>query len=128
MLEAKTLESGKAQLRFLFAVAINALPYMKKGMKSNDLQELVQLLMQYTQRLFEQISDEESLYHVAPLRAGQDRPGHPPEHRPKGYGGGSPPSALLARLYDGRFDKAGIRLQPTDLPGQKPTHFVLIRR
>lgn len=62
MLEAKTLESGEARLRFLFVVAINALPYMKKGMESNYRQELEQLLMQYTQRLFEQICDEESLY------------------------------------------------------------------
>ncbi len=60
--ETKRLESGEARLRCFFVMAINALPYMKKGMQSNYREELERILAQYAQRLFEQICDEEGLY------------------------------------------------------------------
>ena len=60
--EARALPDGQARLRYLFVVAINALPYMKKGMESQYRQELERILMQYTQRLFEQMCDDEGLY------------------------------------------------------------------
>lgn len=62
ILEARTLESGEERMRYLFAVAINSLPYMKKGMESSYRDELERLLTQHVQRLFEQICDEEGLY------------------------------------------------------------------
>ena len=62
MLEARSLGSGEARLRYLFVMAINALPYMKKGMQSNYREELEQLLTQHVQHLFEQVCDEEGLY------------------------------------------------------------------
>ena len=43
-------------------MALNTLPYMKKGMESNYRTELECLLTQYTMRLFEQVCDDEGLY------------------------------------------------------------------
>lgn len=62
LLEARALGNGEARLRSLFIMAINALPYMKKGMESNYREELELLLAQYLQRLFEQVCDAEGLY------------------------------------------------------------------
>lgn len=62
MLEAQNLRDGEQRLRYLFVVAINALPYVKKGIESNYRDELEQYLTQYLQRLFEQVCDEEGLY------------------------------------------------------------------
>lgn len=62
MLEAKALGGGERWLRYLFVMAINTLPYMKKGMKSNYRDELEQILTQHIQRLFEQVCDEKNLY------------------------------------------------------------------
>ena len=62
LLEARALERGEARLRFLFGMAINSLPYMKRGMQSNYRDELEQLLNQNIQHLFEQTCDEEGLY------------------------------------------------------------------
>lgn len=62
MLEAQSLKSGEQRLRYLFTMAINALPYMKKGMESNYRDELEKFLTQYIQRLFERVCDEEGLY------------------------------------------------------------------
>lgn len=62
LLEARALGNGEARLRCLFITAINALPYMKKGMESNYREELELLLAQYLQRLFEQVCDAEGLY------------------------------------------------------------------
>ena len=62
ILEAKAIGDGEARLRCLFVMAINAMPYMKKGMESNYRAELEQLLTQYVQYLFEQMCDEEDLY------------------------------------------------------------------
>lgn len=62
MLEVRSLEGGEARLRYLFVMAINALPYMKKGMESNYRNELEQFLSGYFQRLFERVCDEEGLY------------------------------------------------------------------
>lgn len=62
MLEAQSLKSGEQRLRYLFTMAIIALPYMKKGMESNYRDELEKFLTQYIQRLFERVCDEEGLY------------------------------------------------------------------
>ena len=62
MLEAKALGNGEARLRYLFVMALNALPYVKKGMVSSYRDELEQFLVKYVERLFEQACDEEGLY------------------------------------------------------------------
>jgi AcrR family transcriptional regulator len=62
LLEARAQESGEARLHRFFVVAINAMPYVKKGMESNYREELERLLVEYIQRLFEQVCDEEGLY------------------------------------------------------------------
>lgn len=62
LIEARAEENGEARLRRFFVVAINAMPYVKKGMESNYREELEQLLAEYIQRLFEQVCDEEGLY------------------------------------------------------------------
>lgn len=62
LLEVQALDSGEARLRYLFVMAINSLPYVKKGMASNYRDELEQFLTQYIQHLFERICDEEGLY------------------------------------------------------------------
>lgn len=62
MLEARALSSGEARLRYLFVVAINAMPYLKKGMASNYRDDLERMLSQYLLRLFEQACDTEGLY------------------------------------------------------------------
>lgn len=62
ILEAKALGNGEARLRYLFVMALNALPYVKKGMVSSYRDELEQFLVKYVERLFEQACDEEGLY------------------------------------------------------------------
>lgn len=62
MLEAKTLENGEARLRYLFVMALNAMPYVQKGMAGSYRAELEQFLSQYFQRLFEKVCEEEGLY------------------------------------------------------------------
>lgn len=62
MLEVKSLENGEEKLRYLFVMALNALPYVKKGIESHYRDELEQFLEQYIQRLFEQVCEEEGLY------------------------------------------------------------------
>lgn len=62
LLEARAQESGEARLHRFFVVAINAMPYVKKGMESNYREELERLLVEYIQRLFEQVCDKEGLY------------------------------------------------------------------
>lgn len=60
--EARAMKRGEDKLRYLFLLAINALPYMKKGMETNYRYELEQLLTQHVTHLFEQLCDEEGLY------------------------------------------------------------------
>lgn len=62
LLEAKAMKNGEEKLRYLFLLAINSLPYMKKGMETNYRNELEQMLTQYTIHLFKQMCDEEGLY------------------------------------------------------------------
>lgn len=62
MRSAKSQGDGEARLRYLFMVAINAMPYMKKGMESQYHHEMEQLLTQYAQLLFQWMCDEEGLY------------------------------------------------------------------
>lgn len=62
LLEARAQESGEARLHRFFVVAINAMPYVKKGMESKYREELERLLVEYIQRLFEHVCDEEGLY------------------------------------------------------------------
>ena len=62
LLEAQAQGDGEQRLRYLFVMAINALPYVKRGMESAYRDELERLLAQYVQRLFEQVCDEEGLY------------------------------------------------------------------
>lgn len=60
--QAQTLEDGEARLRYLFVMAINALPYVKKGLNTSYREEIERFLDQHLQRLFEQACDEEGLY------------------------------------------------------------------
>lgn len=62
MLEARNLGNGEARLRFLLAMAVNALPFVKKGIGSSYRDELDQYLTQYVQQVFERICDEEGYY------------------------------------------------------------------
>lgn len=62
LLEAQALQSGEARLRCLFVMAINALPYVKKGIAGNYRDEIERFLDQYLQHLFERVCDEEGLY------------------------------------------------------------------
>lgn len=62
MAEIQAMEDGEARLRYLFVMAINALPYIKRGMASNYRDEIERFLSQYLQRLFERVCDEEGLY------------------------------------------------------------------
>lgn len=60
--EAESLKNGEERIRYLFVLAINVLPYMKKGMESSYRQELEQMITRHTMRLFEQMCDDENLY------------------------------------------------------------------
>lgn len=60
--QAQTLGDGEARLRYLLVMAINALPYVKKGMASQYRDELERFLDQYLQTLLERVCDEEGLY------------------------------------------------------------------
>lgn len=60
--EIRTLENGEARLRYLFVLAINALPYVKKGLQSNLGAEFERLLEQNVEALFARVCDEEKLY------------------------------------------------------------------
>ena len=62
VLEAKALENGEARLRYLFVLATNALPYVKRGMEGGYRDALEQILTQHLLRLLEQMCDEEGLY------------------------------------------------------------------
>lgn len=62
LLENSADENGEARLRNLFVVAINSLPYVKKGMESNYRDELEQFISQHFQQLFQQVCDKEDLY------------------------------------------------------------------
>lgn len=62
MQEIRALGNQEEGLRYLFVMAINSLPYMKKGMEGSYRDELELLLGQYIQRIFGQLCDEEGLY------------------------------------------------------------------
>lgn len=62
ILEARSMETGEEKLRYLFLLAINALPYMKKGMETNYRYELEQMLTEHITHLFKQLCEEENLY------------------------------------------------------------------
>lgn len=62
MREAQAQGDGESRLRYLFLMAIPALPYVKKGMESNFRDELERLLEQNVQALFARVCDEEGLY------------------------------------------------------------------
>lgn len=62
MQEFQNMDDGEACLRYLFVMAINAIPYMRKGMETNYRNELEEILTQHIQRLFERICDEKNLY------------------------------------------------------------------
>ena len=66
MQEVQGLENGLAKLRYLFLIAIQSMPYMKKGMQSNYRDDLESMLAQHLQNLFEQICDTEGLYQDIP--------------------------------------------------------------
>ncbi len=62
MRQARTLEDGEARLRYLLVMAINALPYVKKGMAGSYREEMERFLDRYLQQLFEEVCDEQGLY------------------------------------------------------------------
>lgn len=60
--ETRAQEDSEKGLFHCFLVAINVMPYVKKGMQTNYREELEQLLTQYVYRLFDQIVEDENLY------------------------------------------------------------------
>lgn len=60
----EALSKGNAEdgLRCFFVMAVNALPYIKRGMDSNYGTELEQLLRQYVQRFFALAAEEQKFY------------------------------------------------------------------
>ena len=62
LLNAKAFDSGEERLRYLFVMAVNSMPYLKKGIQGVYQSELENLFAQHIQSLFEQICDEENLY------------------------------------------------------------------
>lgn len=62
MEEAMAQENGEAGLRCFFVLAINAAPYVERGMKSNYGEELKRLLRQSFQRYFALASRQKNFY------------------------------------------------------------------
>lgn len=60
--EAGAMKNGEEKLQYLFLLAVNALPYMKKGLETNYRAEFEKILTQHIMYLFEQICDKEGLY------------------------------------------------------------------
>ena len=59
---AESGEDPKAALRSFFLMAINSMPYVKKGLESNYGGELEELLTQYFYRFFELVIEKRNLY------------------------------------------------------------------
>lgn len=62
ILEVKDFKTGEEKLRYFFLLAINALPYMKKGMETKYGYELEKMLTQHIIYLIEQLFEDETLY------------------------------------------------------------------
>lgn len=60
--EAYVFEDSEKGLLHCFLVAINAVPYVKKGMQTNYGEELERILEQYVYQLFDQIVESRNLY------------------------------------------------------------------
>lgn len=60
--EAPVLEDPEQQLRYFFLVALNTMPYVKKGLESNYGSELEMLLKQHFYQMFEFLIDRDNLY------------------------------------------------------------------
>jgi len=60
--EIKTSKTAEEAIRYFFLVAINAYPYVKKGMEANYRDEIEKLLEQSVYGLFKQITEKENLY------------------------------------------------------------------
>lgn len=57
-----TQEEPEQGLKYCFLVAINAFPYIKKGMGTNYRSEIERLVVEYVYRFGEKIVETESLY------------------------------------------------------------------
>ncbi len=66
MKAAAAQEDGEAGLRCFFVMAVNAAPYMERGMKSNYGGELKQLLRQCFQRYFALAAEQSNIYPNCP--------------------------------------------------------------
>lgn len=55
-------ENAEDGLRCFFATAINAIPYVKRGMESNYQAELEKLLCRYIQRFFALLAEKKNFY------------------------------------------------------------------
>ena len=60
--ELRGREEAKEGLRYLFLVAVNAAPKLKKSMQSNYREEIERLLTGHIYRLFDQIVEDAGLY------------------------------------------------------------------
>lgn len=60
----ETLADGNTEeaLRHFFVMAINAVPYIRRGMDSNHREELEPLLRQYIQRFFTIVAERRNFY------------------------------------------------------------------
>lgn len=57
-----TSDSDEIWLRYLFATAIHASPYLKRAMDTSYRNELEQIFTQHIQRFFERICEDNNLY------------------------------------------------------------------
>lgn len=60
--ELRGQNGPEAGLRYLFLVAINAMPHFKRSMQSNYGEEIQRLLKEQIYRIFERIVEENDLY------------------------------------------------------------------
>lgn len=60
--EAPSLKDPEPQLRYFFLVALNTMPYVKKGLESNYGRELEKLLKDHFYQMFSSLIEREDLY------------------------------------------------------------------
>ena len=60
--EYNASDDEEIQLRYLFVMATQAIPYLKKGLSTNYRDELERILSQHIQLFFERMCEEKGLY------------------------------------------------------------------
>ena len=62
LLEAKAQEGGRAGLRSMFVMALEAMPYLRRAERTAYGRELQQLVAQSIENIFEKVIEERGLY------------------------------------------------------------------